>query len=134
MHVLSLSYLNFTKCYSLPCFVTSHTTYDNFYNFLFQFIFIRTPIHPTKRAHNINQVVWTPVAKNSDVSGEYRIQFPEGTTFDQCAYLYTRAELVAHIWCVKNRCERKKKKLTIYIKIIFLYFIFCYKNNLYISD
>jgi len=36
---------------------------------------------------------------------QYRVQFPEGTMFDQCA---CRAGLVVYHWWVENWCERKK--------------------------
>jgi hypothetical protein len=34
---------------------------------------------------------------------------PRGTTFGQCACLYARTELVAHIWWIENQCEKKNE-------------------------
>ncbi|KAK2420084.1 cytochrome P450 93A3 [Trifolium repens] len=48
-------------------------------------------------------------APSKDVPGEYRVRFPGGTTLGQCACLYARAGLVAHLWWVGTGAKAKKK-------------------------
>jgi len=50
-------------------------------------------------------------SKFKDVFREYQVRFPGETTLDQCACLYVRAGLVAHLWSVGNRSESQKKKI-----------------------
>jgi hypothetical protein len=42
-------------------------------------------------------------------TGEYRVRFPGGTTFDQCACLYAQVRFVSQLWWVENQCESNKK-------------------------
>jgi hypothetical protein len=53
----------------------------------------------------INDTQFTP---SNDVSGEYQVRFPGGTTLGQCACLYARAGLIAHLWWVGTGVKAKK--------------------------
>lgn len=59
----------------------------------------------------MNQVDWAPVAMNSFQRRirEMLSSISRRTTFGHCACIYARAGLVAYLWCVENRCERRKK-------------------------
>jgi hypothetical protein len=45
---------------------------------------------------------------SKDVSGEYRVRFPGEITLGQCACLYARTGLVAHLWLVGTGAKAKK--------------------------
>ncbi|GAU27143.1 hypothetical protein TSUD_104520 [Trifolium subterraneum] len=59
-------------------------------------------IHKIKCILSLNSDFEWQGAPSKDVSGEYRVRFPGGTTLGQCACLYARAGLVVHLCCTQE--------------------------------